>query len=543
MTTLDNMLPAKARMGTRLPSVLKSEFELLSGKSLKDKYDLLADSAKKTIQRSNLDMERGLLLDSTGKPVKRIPTFYTQKYNSIDFDASFTRFLKENLDKGMNAFDAEGDAALRAEKESTTKMAKLISRDLASSLQAFHSMATNYEAKNELIQIFESAQDVVSSDARKYTLVDSGGRVVKNAISGRVETIGGTKSNAAKAIDSFLNVQLYGQKEKDLGFIDVLGAKIDTNKVLRTINNTTGFIQMTFNVLAGLGNIGNGEYNNAMEALGGEFYNKTNYAKASGFYKKNLGGIMNDIGSRTPNNIVNLLEEHYNMLQSYGGNNIKVTEASKSKRLLKTDSAFFIQGSGEHMMQIRAGLAVMDGTKVYNKDGTERGSLLDAHTQKDGKLIIDQGLFVKEKDGSLVAFDTNQQNRISNKIGSILRKLHGNYSSQTANAMQQDARLALVMKFRGWMYEGIKRRFGKKREYHMMESEAEGFYREGARAAKILIRDLQKFQLTLSKENWANLSPTEKANIRRFITETSTIVLLGIAGAMLGKAGKLMEDE
>lgn len=541
MKNLEASLPANARVGTRLPSVLRSEWELMAGKSAKEKYSLIADSVKKRFQRSNLDMERGQLSDATGKPLRRIPTFYTQRYNSIDFENFYKDHYEKNIEAGMETEQAEEAAAVDAEKQAIAVMGTLISKDLASSLQSFHAMATNYAAKNELIHIFDSAEALVGSKDRRYTLVDSAGRTQINPKTGAEITRGGDTSNAYKLLTKFLDMQLYGQKEKDLGYIDIMGAKIDVNTTLRALNNSTGFIQQAGNVLAGLANIANGEYNNIMEGIGGEFYSIKDFHKASGLYKKELFGIMSDIGARTPNNIVNLLEEHYNILQSFGGHKMKTSERSKARRLMKTDSAYFIQSSGEHFMQMRSGLAMLNNIEVFNKDGEARGTLLDAHKVKDGKLIV-PNVYIKGKDGELVKFDKNQQNRISNKVGAVLRKMHGNYSNKTANAMQQDARTALIMKFRGWMYEGIKKRYGKKREYHMMESEMEGFYRTGGNALWTLVKDLKSMNLNLSKENWANLTPHEKANIRRFITETSAVTLTAIAGAMLGHAGKLMED-
>lgn len=542
MKDLEASLPANARVGTRLPSVLRSEWELMSGKTPKEKYTLIADSVKKRFQRSNLDMERGQLSDATGKPLRRIPTFYTQRYNSIDFDNFFKEHYEKNIDSGMDADTASEQAAIQAEKDAIKVMGTLISKDLASSLQSFHAMATNYAAKNELIHIFDSAEALVGSKDRRYTLVDSAGRTQINPKTGLEVTKGGDTSNAYKLLTKFLDMQLYGQKEKDLGFIDVMGAKIDVNTTLRALNNSTGFIQQAGNVLAGLGNISNGEYNNIMESIGGEFFTVKDYSKASGIYKRELFGIMQDIGARTPSNIVNLLEEHYNILQSFGGDDIKTTERTKARRLMKTNSAYFIQSSGEHFMQLRAGLAMLNNIELFTKEGESKGSLLDSHSVKDGKLSVPSGLYIKGKDGELVKFDTTQQNRISNKIGAVLRKMHGNYSNKTANAMQQDARTALIMKFRGWMYEGIKKRYGKKRQYHMMESEMEGFYRTGGNALWTLLKDLKAMNLNLSKENWANLTPHEKANIRRFITETSAVTLTALAGALLGNAGKLMEN-
>ena len=541
-TTLNAMLPPSTRMDTRLPSVLRSDWELLGGKSIKEKYGLITDNVVKKLQRSNLEMERGLILDDTGKPVKRIPTFYTQKYNSIDYNAAYTTHFNELVKDGMSEADAGEVAAAKAEVDATKKMSEFISRDLAGSLQAFHAMATNYATKSELVHIFESALAVVGSNKRTYSLVDSGGISYKNIKTGKDIPIRGPQSNAKKVLEKFLDMQLYGQREKDLGYVDIFGMKIDTNSTLRALNNTTGLVQQSANVLSGIANIGNGEYNTIMEAIGGEFFTTTDLAHASGVYKQNIGGILSDIGERTPKNIVNLLEEHYNILQSFESD-IKSTEQSKVKRLMKTSTLYFIQTSGEHFMQVRGGLAMLNATKTYDKNGKEVSNLLKAHSVKNGKLKIDEGLFIKDKEGSLVAFDTNQQNRISNKIGAVLRSMHGNYSTDTANAMKQDARLALVQKYRNWIYPGVIRRFSKTRPNHMLEQDMEGFYRTGARVLWGMRNELKTMQFQLMKEKWQNLSAHEKANIRRFVTETATITLLGISGAMLGHAGKLMDEE
>jgi len=528
---LDSGLPNNSRMGTRVPTVLRSQFELMAGKTVKEKSTLLADYAKKKLAVSNQDMEKGQLSEA-GVVMRRIPTFYTKKFDSVDYEM----FYKENIKEGMS----EENAALNAEAKAVKKMGSLISRDLASTLQAFHAMASNYTAKNELIHIFDAAEAVVGSDRRRYTLVDSAGKI-QIGVDGKEKFRVGSESNASKLLSKFYDVQLYGQKEKDLGFVDVLGLKVDVNATLRFLNTSTGFIQQAANVLAGLGNITNGEFNNVIEAIGGEYFNVKDYSKASGLYKQELFGLMKDIGQRTPSNRLNLLEEHYNILQSFGGDKMKTSERSTARRMMKTDALYFIQSSGEHFMQMRAGLAILQNIEVFNADGVSQGSLLDSHTSENGVLNVPSDLFIKDKDGSLAKFDTYQQNRISNKIGAVLRKVHGNYSSKTANAMQQDARTALVMKFRGWMYEGIKRRFGKERDYHMLETKAEGYYRTGGDALWTLVKDIKKMNLNISKENWANMTPHEKANIRRFITEMSAVLLTGIAGALLA-GSKLMDD-
>jgi len=253
-------------------------------------------------------------------------------------------------------------------------------------------------------------------------------------------------------------------------------------------------------------------------------------------------GVMADVGARTPSNIVNLLTEHYDILQSSHQEDIKTSERSRAKRMIGIDMLYFMSSGGEHINQVRVGLAMLNNLKAYDKAGNDVGSMLDMHTVKDGKLIVPKDAFIKNSKGEIVPFNTTEQNRISNKIGAVLRKAHGNYSAETANYMQQDARLAMFMKFRGWMREGFMKRWGKTKDYKMMEQEAEGFYRTGGRVAKQLTQDLLHLKFDLAKENWGNLSAHEKANVRRFIMEASFIVSMSAAAALLSGKAKYMED-
>jgi len=542
ITKLGAMLPSNSQLGTRIPSVLKDEFELLQGKSLKERASLLQANMKNKILRTNTSMERGEITDGTGKPVNRIPVFYTQKYNTIDLDNFYNKYYSENITKGMQEVEAQEDALRRAELDATKEFSKHISRDLSHTIQSWHAMATNYAHKNELIHIFDSSTAVLTT-GRDYNKVDSGGRQHLKHGTDRAVTDPGTRAITAKRLEKFFEMQLYGQMELDLGFTNVFGAKVDWNSLYRQLGRFTSFNMLALNVLAGIGNFANGEYQNIMESVGGEYYSTKDYTRVTGLYKDNLAGIMEDIGARVPNNFITLMQEHYNLLQSYGHDKIKTSERNKFKRLMKTDLVYFINGIGEHAMQIRGSLAIMNNTKVFNKDGSDAGSLLDAHSAKDGKLVIKDDIYVKDQSGDLIKYDDNQQNRIQGKMNAVMRHLQGNYSQKTAAQMQQDGRTHLVMKFRGWAYEGFQRRWKSKRDNHLLESETEGFYRSGGRVIGGLMKDLSKLNLQLAKENWSELTPNEKANVRRLVTESAMIAATLSAAVILGNAGKMVEEE
>lgn len=541
---LKKMISDGNGMGTRLPTVLKKDLERLKGNNLKDTMGLIQDDMSKAIMRSNLDMERGAILDGSGKPVKRVPAFYQQRYDSRDLEKEQTRLEKKYLAEGMTADEAEARAEVEAEAFAVRETAKFISTDLPSSLMSYASMALNFGHKNSIVPIMESAKDVAASDKRVYTKLNSGGMRTKAINKGNeFETISGEASRAAKILEQAIDVQVYGQKEKDLGYADTIVGKVDYNSVIRKATKYTGYVQMGMNFMAGIANATMGGYSNIMEAIGGEYYTTKDYRKASKMYFGNMGGIMADIGARTPKNIVNLLDQHYNILQDFSINEIKTTERSKASRLLKLNSIFFMSAAGEHSVQGRAGLAMLENTKMFDKEGNSKGSLLENHKLVDGKLKIPSNLYVKGADGKMQKFNTNQQNRIANKIGAVNRKAQGNYSSKTATGMQQDARTAMIAKFRGWVVEGFAKRWGATKESHLLENNVEGFYRTGGSVAKNIFRDASRMRFDLAKENWTKLSPHEKANVRRFVTEFSMIALTSTAAALLGGAGKMMEDK
>lgn len=534
-------------LGTRLPAVLKGLRERTQTGTAKNVYDQLSDDVKKSFQASNLDMERGMLLDSAGNPVKKIPVFYTQKYDSVDYKNAYEAKLLELLDAGKKQALAEDQANEHAEKVATENMSKLISKDLAGSLQAFHSMATNYAEKMAIIDIVDSATVIVGSDQRKVAMVDSGGIALMKKIKGSNDTPlykPGSESDANKMLQEFVDTQVYGQSQKDLGYVDIpfLG-KIDVNKSLRQLNNYTSLAQIALNITASIANIGNGEHNNLLEVAAGEFYNLKSYKAAGKMYRNNLSGMLADVGERTPSNLVNMMNEHYDMLQDFqASGTIKGVENSKAKRLFKTDALFFMNNAGEHFMQTRSSMAIMANTPTFTESGVEVGNVLEAHSIEDGKLKV-ADVYVKGKDGALTKYDSAQQDRMTNKMSAINRKLQGNYSKQTAAAVKKDARLALMMKFRDWAYEGLVRRYGKKQYNRGMEMDTEGFYRTSGKFIGNLAKNMKGFQLDLIKADWQALTPHEKANIRRTATEFAMIAALSIGGTLLGKAGKMIEDD
>jgi hypothetical protein len=98
------------------------------------------------------------------------------------------------------------------------------------------------------------------------------------------------------------------------------------------------------NFIAGLANVNLGEITQLNEAIAGQYTTTKDLRLATGYYYKNLGGIINDIGTRRPVNVVSLLNERFNTLnEEIDG---KLNLSSKFANLMKTNTAFFISHAG-----------------------------------------------------------------------------------------------------------------------------------------------------------------------------------------------------
>jgi hypothetical protein len=517
-----------------------SEFELMKGKSVKERAEHIQYMMKNKILRSNLDLERGHLDDSGGN-VRRIPTFFTQTYNSLDFKTFRKELAAPLIEKGMTELEAFEEVKEKAKDKAIAKLGQEVTTDLGHSLQMFHGMALNFGLKHENMYFFNAAETVLSHKDRQLVDRESNG-IPKRDKRGKLIYKKGNESTLAKQVATYMEMQVYGIKDKDLGV--VAGTNVDVSKGLRGINSYTGIISQAVNLLASTGNFLTGEYNNFLDGIANEFYSTKDLRKATKMYANNAPGIVADIGARTPSNIVNLLDVHYGLVQGEHKFNLRTTERSKVKRLLGTSALFFLQGSSEHYMQTRAGLAMMNKIKMYDKNGAEKGSLLDNHKKVGNKLKIPTELFIKDKHGKLVQYTEAQQNNIANKVSAVIRKLHGNYDTTTANGMKQDARTSLLLKFRDWMTDGMIRRFGTSKANHMIGGEdREGFYVSAFKAGKVLLKDMKKMKLDLTRENWAKLTPHEKANIKRTVTEVAVMMAVLAASSLIGAAGKMVDDE
>ena len=480
-------LPLRFRLRTRLPGIVK-EF----GERVREGQNWLTvakESTKIGLTRRPEDVEKGQyeLTTEAGDPVNFIPVFYTN------------RIEEQNQ-----------------------------SYDLASIYHAYWSMAKEYALKAEILPEMEMARLFV--EEREVMKRDAKGNVIRDALSRKGERIltkKGVNSFIALQFKDWFEAEVYGQREKYEG---ALFGKIDIAKAANLLNKYTAFNLLGVNMVQGFANVLLGQTLQWIEAMGGQHYGVKDFAKAGAYYFKNLPGILGDVGERVPTNIVTLMNETFDTLNEYEGG--KFRKNSKFQQLMTSNTLFFTTHAGEHYMQTRVMLAMLNRMKALDKNGKVIGTMLENLEVRNGELAA-------KKD--VANFGPEQMKKFGYMVKRVLAHIHGEYSQMGKNAIQRYAMGRMGMLFRKFVVPGFKRRWGKRKVNELLGDYTEGNYITTGRFVRRLFKDFKTFQLGVFSESWNDLTRMEKANIRRTLGEM--IFLIGTWIMIKALMGAMEDDD
>lgn len=181
-------------------------------------------------------------------------------------------------------------------------------------------------------------------------------------------------------------------------------------------------------------------------------------------------------------------------------------------------------------MQNRTSLALADAYKMKAPNG-KIVSLWDAmevvpidpNNKKAGAKLQVKAGYTKE-DGT--EFTKEDIIKFSRKSAAINQRMHGIYNKADRSAVQRLAIGRMGLMFRKWIKSSLNRRFKSATYNYDLDAWTEGYYETSWRFLLQLVRDLRETQFNLAAR-WGELTPTEKANIRRALTETGHF--LGVA--------------
>lgn len=401
-----------------------------------------------------------------------------------------------------------------------------LSTDIVSTLTAYAAMANDFDEMNKVIDVLELGRDLLRE--RQITQTQGGKPLVEKfkAVGRKVEgklTKEGEATRFIQRLNDFFEMQVYGRYMADEGTFGK--TNIDKGKVANFVNRVTSMNNLALNVLSGISNVATGTVMMRIESFVGEFYNEKNTITADRVYGQSLPEYLAEIGSRVKTSKLALWDELFNVMQEYEQDVREVNFDRKSwfSRMFNTSTLFFMNNAGEHWMQNRTSLALADAYKMKAPNG-KIVSLWDAmevvpidkNNKKAGaKLQLKQGY--TKADGS--AFTQDDIIKFSRKSAAINQRMHGIYNKADRSAVQRLAIGRMGMMFRKWIKPSLNRRFKSATYNYDLGAWTEGYYRTSGRFLLQLVRDLRETQFNLAAR-WDELTPTEKANIGRALTET-----------------------
>lgn len=438
--------------------------------------------------------------------------------------------------------------------------------DVATSIMAYAGMAYEYNELNSVIGILENAKYMSS---QRDVVQKTGTRTQRESISTddtifrEPFTVKQAQTNIQKALDDFFQMHIYGHIRKNEGTIG--RTRFSKRKVVDTINAITSYSQMAINIPQRIANVNTGLSQIVIESIGrtGEFSTK-DVAWASKIYAKESGDRLAETGKSDYDNKLSLWDEYFDVHQDNGKHDTKYKKGRLS-RIFNSSLLYAGLTMGEDYLASTTSLALARNYKVKNANGKEE-TLWDAYEVKYADSANKVGAYLSLKegytklDGSPITFE--DERAFAKKISGMNFQLQGIYNTDDKSAIQQYAFGALLIMYRKWIAPALKRRYSGVQYNALRGDYEEGYHRtlfrvireslvdakdqvteeRGSRALLNIIDDMKALKTALVL-NWNKLTPYEKSNITRSLSELAFVAGLYLAVALLGKIPPPETDE
>lgn len=477
----------------------------------------------RAIQRRRGGAQR--LIDAARNP--------NQAFQSIkdDLASAFKRSEDDDIlygesTRGLTDFTGQEYMTLPILYTGRLKNPDTLSTDIFSDLMAYAYMANTYK---EMSKVYDPLEIGVSVVSQKEFVKNAGTKTKEEVLNvlGRVThksvKIGGN-TNFAKKLRDYLECQVYGRYMKE---DDILG--VDGQKTLSLFQRLTSMAYLGCNYLAGVANVATAAGMQNIEAAAGEFFGAKELAKADAEYAAMLPEFMAELANREKQSKLALFDELFDVRQNAKDKVHNTQMKSIFRRFFGNNWLFVQQGMGDHWIYNRTAIAMAKKKQV--KVGTKQMSLWDAleiATDENGYKYMKVKNGTKNLDSS--DFSVGM---FAREIAHINHTIAGIYNDDDQNAANRVAIGRLALQMRKWIIPQMMRRFQSKRMIMDIGREEEGYYRTAGRLAK----DLWKSGFKITAE-WDKLNDSEKANVRRALTEMAQTYGLWILVTCLGSGIK-----
>lgn len=491
---LEELLPKSKRDLYRAVAVRKDFIERLAGSgSVEDLMKQIKDGALDQVMRRVDDGQSAFskgYLNISGELVRTIPILYTQ----------------------------------------TLEDPRSLSMDGVSALLAYAAMANRYHHLRQLEDVVNIGDNIMKQ--RKVGVI-RGGKQVK-AVFDKMKGIDldetllkeGTASNAYKRWKDMINTNMYGETSNESDQVQESG--VSAMKTAGLLNKVSTMMDMGFNLMLGVANVGTGVIFQNTEAIAGQYFTKSQLASADLEFFKELPSIVGELPFRIKSSKIGLFNELMDIDQeSLGAFRDKGIAKGALSRLFSMKTMLFMLGAGDYWIKTRSALALAKNTKLTDSSGKEV-SLWDSlekvpvdsnDPDKGYRLILREGL----KDSEGREFTQTDLQKFRNKVTRLNHKIIGMMNSQDMNMAKKTVIGKLAFLYRSWMVPSWNRRMQKSTYDVLMDEESEGYYRTLFRVLKNIGSELRAGNIALAA---GNLTDTEKYNLKRAITEMAQLGLI-----------------
>lgn len=518
------LLPKSQQPGLILPSIPMSDWERLQRQG---PVKLAKTKGKEAVKIQSYD--RDIYGDQLDKKEGDVDT---RPYGTETISGDSTRILPVYYTQDIDIND--------------------VSVDLISSVLKFGSMARRYNAMNKLHSEITAFKTIIGK--RQSPALNAKGESILNKTAkklGYEEYIRKNGQSYSKMhLDAFIEMVIQGESQKAETLFGY-----EVSKISNTLMGLSAVTTIAADVLKGVANNIQGNIQIVIEAVGGEFFNGKNLARGGVKYWSTVGANIADFGKLTPESWLGKLIETYDPIQGtfkdeYG----KDVSASVANKLFRTSTLFFNQNFAEHEIQVKTMLALMDGTKVIDKESGNEITLLEAHekygsnlyeikTDDTGKKYKDYKIQVKietsEGVEEIVDFDERERQEFMNTLHALNKRMHGVYNDFDKGVAQRHSVGRLLMMYRKHLVPAYKRRYKSASFDEELSAPTEGMYRVFWRT---LIKDTKNYKLNVASR-WSTYTPFEKAQIRKVTAELTIIAALAALIMALEAMGGGDDDE
>lgn len=481
----------------KIPTVKKSTAERITQNGVFSK-DIWED-IKQSVTIDELDYNYKQRSKLNGDPINTIPIFFNSSLENFDIND--------------------------------------LSLNVANSLMLFNRMA--YE-NQELMKIQDKVEAVKEFLAnRDVVLTKKGIPVINSFVRFLKEKVGKEKSEDIKDEEITVKGETTQTYQQASDFIDMIfykkpsegtfiGGK-DISKALDKLNNYTAISKLAGNLFQAASSVITTSVWTNIEAVGGGVFNRENLNKARAMYfggdpmvmnglsMKNLPKYITDAYSNSPENLINLMREYFQI------GKVDSEFQTKYLKALDMENSAVLNNAGEHMLSSIMMLSVMDNIKVKNSITNKEVSLYEIFEVQNKRLVIKQGFTFTSED----AFKVNR------KVVALNEQLSGVLSNDDKVALKKFAIGRSLLLFRNWVLPAYNKRFRYQYDEEgnikpifnqATEQEEIGYYMLTGVVLKDLYKAYKQEGFSKAKEVYDNLSPQDRAKFHQFLVEQAYIM-------------------